>query len=229
VGNDCPATLEIYKKAPFASQFDQACQDKWNNYMNDCTVQENLVSDRCKKELQAQADAQADQASLREAAAAPAVPATPEFKPSGDTGGGGGGGDVVIANTDPVCDAKCERDKEAQLAKFYAGVLQRDAEIAQANADAAAADIAAADQAERLRLAAQWVEKVTTGTCRYSRVNGPRGSSLSVTNEKVTKARCLELSKKRRIYEKDFPKSTYWFIFTLNGSSQGTVILSRTI
>ena len=226
VGNDCPATLEIYKKAPFASQFDQACQDKWNNYMNDCTVQENLVSDRCKKELQAQADAQADQASLREAAAAPAVPATPEFKPSDDTGGGG---DAVIANTDPVCDAKCTRDKEAQLARFYAGVVQRDAEIAQANADAAAADIAAADQAEQLRIAAAWVEKVTTGTCKYSRVNGPRGSSLSVTNEKVTKARCLELSKKRRIYEKDFPKSTYWFIFTLNGSSQGTVILSRTI
>jgi hypothetical protein len=70
VGNGCPATLEIYRKAPFASQFDQACQDKWNNYMNDCSIQENFLSDRCKKERQAFVDAQAEQARQREAAAA---------------------------------------------------------------------------------------------------------------------------------------------------------------
>jgi hypothetical protein len=70
VGKDCPATLEIYRKAPFASQFDQACQDKWNSYMNDCSVQENFVSDRCKKERQAFVDAQAEQVRQREAAAA---------------------------------------------------------------------------------------------------------------------------------------------------------------
>ena len=110
VGKNCPATLEIYKKAPFASQFDQACQDKWNDYMNDCTIQENLVSDRCKKERQAQADAQAEQARLREAAAAPAVPAAPAFKPSGDTGGGNGGGP-----TPESCNKKCRQKQEADV------------------------------------------------------------------------------------------------------------------
>jgi hypothetical protein len=70
VGKDCPATLEIYRKAPFASQFDQACQDKWNTYMNNCGIQENFVSDRCKKERQAFVDAEAEQARQRAAAAA---------------------------------------------------------------------------------------------------------------------------------------------------------------
>ncbi|MEI6716713.1 MAG: hypothetical protein WCK87_03245 [Candidatus Saccharibacteria bacterium] len=139
VGNGCPATLEIYRKAPFASQFDQACQDKWNTYMNDCTVQENLVSDRCKNERQAQADAQAEQARLRTAAAAPVVPATPSFK--------SGGGGAVIANTVPACGPKCKRDNELRAA-FFAGNVQRDAEIAQANADQAAADAAAQKQAD---------------------------------------------------------------------------------
>jgi hypothetical protein len=79
VGNDCPATLEIYRKAPFASQFDQACQDKWNTYMNDCSVQENFVSDRCKVARQAFVDAEAEQARQRAAAAAAQsdVPAKP--------------------------------------------------------------------------------------------------------------------------------------------------------
>ena len=98
VGNDCPATLEIYRKAPFASQFDQACQDKWNSYMNDCTIQENLVSDRCKKELQAQADEQAEQARLREASA--------------DDG-----------PTPESCDSKCKRDKEAAAAAGKQAVI----------------------------------------------------------------------------------------------------------
>ena len=70
VGKDCPATLEIYRKAPFASQFDQACQDKWNTYMNDCTIKENFLSDRCKVERQAFVDAEAEQARQRAAAAA---------------------------------------------------------------------------------------------------------------------------------------------------------------
>ena len=86
VGNGCPATLEIYRKAPFASQFDQACQDKWNSYMNDCSIQENFLSDRCKKERQAFVDAQAEQVRLRAAAAA-AQRRTPGTPGTGDTGG----------------------------------------------------------------------------------------------------------------------------------------------
>jgi hypothetical protein len=96
VGKDCPATLEIYRKAPFASQFDQACQDKWNTYMNDCSVQENFVSDRCKVERQAFVDAEAEQARQRAAAAAaqrrtprkpgtPRTPGTPGTPGTGDT------------------------------------------------------------------------------------------------------------------------------------------------
>ncbi len=88
VGNDCPATLEIYRKAPFASQFDQACQDKWNTYMNDCTVKENFLSDRCKVERQAFVDAEAEQARQRAAAAAaqrrePSKPGTPSTPGTG--------------------------------------------------------------------------------------------------------------------------------------------------
>ena len=86
VGNGCPATLEIYRKAPFASQFDQACQDKWNSYMNDCSIQENFLSDRCKKERQAFVDAQAEQVRLRAAAAA-IQRGTGGTGDTGDTGG----------------------------------------------------------------------------------------------------------------------------------------------
>jgi hypothetical protein len=112
VGNDCPATLEIYKKAPFASQFDQACQDKWNTYMNDCSIQENFVSDRCKKERQAFVDAEAEQARQRAAAAAAQRKAV-------TGGGGGGGGSTPVTpdtpgTTDPpittaACDDSCKQ------------------------------------------------------------------------------------------------------------------------
>ena len=90
VGNGCPATLEIYRKAPFASQFDQACQDKWNSYMNDCSIQENFLSDRCKKERQAFVDAQAEQVRQRAAAAAAQLSSSG----TGDTGDTGGTDDT---------------------------------------------------------------------------------------------------------------------------------------
>jgi hypothetical protein len=134
VGKDCPATLEIYRKAPFASQFDQACQDKWNTYMNDCSVQENFVSDRCKKERQAFVDAEAEQARLRAAAAAAQrrVTTRASSSSSSSSSSGGGGGST------PTCNAKCQRDNEARLRRFYEGITQRDAEAAQAAADATA-------------------------------------------------------------------------------------------
>ncbi|MCX6805098.1 MAG: hypothetical protein NT114_00155 [Patescibacteria group bacterium] len=96
VGKDCPATLEIYRKAPFASQFDQACQDKWNSYMNDCTVKENFLSDRCKVERQAFVDAEAEQARQRAAAAAaqrrvPSKPGKPGTSSTASTSSTTGG------------------------------------------------------------------------------------------------------------------------------------------
>lgn len=46
--NTCPTTLTAYLAAPFPGQFEQSCQDKWNKYMQDCSIQENFLSDRCK-------------------------------------------------------------------------------------------------------------------------------------------------------------------------------------
>jgi hypothetical protein len=46
--NECPATIDKYLAAAFPSQFSQACQDKWNNFVKDCSKQENFLSDRCK-------------------------------------------------------------------------------------------------------------------------------------------------------------------------------------
>jgi hypothetical protein len=109
VGNDCPATLEIYRKAPFASQFDQACQDKWNTFMNDCSIQENFVSDRCKVERQAFVDAEAEQARQRAAAAAAQrdVPAKPGSGPTPDTPDTPDTPTPAI--TTPECDDICKQ------------------------------------------------------------------------------------------------------------------------
>jgi len=109
VGNDCPASLAIYQKAPFASQFDQACQDKWNSYMNDCTVQENFVSDRCKQERQAFIDAEAEQARLRAQAAAAqkAASAAPTARGGGGGGGGGSAPRQPNATNNNTCNAQC--------------------------------------------------------------------------------------------------------------------------
>jgi hypothetical protein len=202
VGNDCPATLEIYRKAPFASQFDQACQDKWNNYMNDCTVQENLVSDRCKKERQAQADEQAEQARLRAAAAAPAAPAAPAFKPSSNTGGGSGAGP-----TPESCNKKCQRDREA---------LERwNAEIDRQKAEAAAAD--------RTRQTAAWVEKYQVGECYYKLVVRPIGQTT--IGRKVTKAQCLKLSQGQKIFNNKTP--LYGFYFKAGTGGESVLLFKR--
>lgn len=47
-GNTCPTTLTAYLAAPFPGQFEKSCQDKWNKYMQDCSIKENFLSDRCK-------------------------------------------------------------------------------------------------------------------------------------------------------------------------------------
>ena len=109
VGKGCPATLEIYRKAPFASQFDQACQDKWNTFMNDCTVKENFLSDRCKVERQAFVDAEAEQARQREAAAAA------QRRAASNSGSTTGTNPPTPGTTNPPiipateCDASCQQ------------------------------------------------------------------------------------------------------------------------
>jgi len=106
VGNDCPASLAIYQKAPFASQFDQACQDKWNSYMNDCSIQENFISDRCKQERQAFVDAEAEQARLRAQAAAVQRSASGKKRVSGKS-------PLVTTNANPLTPADTPADTPA--------------------------------------------------------------------------------------------------------------------
>lgn len=60
--NTCPTDVNTYMRAPFPSQFDKACQDKWNNYAKDCSKQENFLSDRCKSAREALATAEAARA-----------------------------------------------------------------------------------------------------------------------------------------------------------------------
>lgn len=70
--NECPKTLTAYREAPFAGQFDQNCQTFWNTYMQDCSIAENFLADRCKQEREVIAKAAAEQARLRAEAQAQA-------------------------------------------------------------------------------------------------------------------------------------------------------------
>ncbi len=81
VGSTCPETLEVYQKAPFVSQFDAACQKKWNDYMQRCDVPENFATDRCKGPRDALAAAQQAQAEARKKAQAEAAAAAAKKDP----------------------------------------------------------------------------------------------------------------------------------------------------
>lgn len=97
--NDCPKTLDVYRKAPFPGQFSADCQKFWNTYMQDCKITENFTSDRCKTQREALATAQAEQVRQRAAAAAKA-------KSGGGgsgSGGGGGGGDTPASTAGTNC------------------------------------------------------------------------------------------------------------------------------
>lgn len=82
VGNTCPETLEVYQKAPFVSQFDAACQKKWNDYMQRCDIPENFATDRCKGPREALAAAQQAQAEARKKAQAEAAAAAAKNNPT---------------------------------------------------------------------------------------------------------------------------------------------------
>ncbi len=85
--NDCPKTLEVYRKAPFPGQFSADCQKFWNTYMQDCRITENFTSDRCKTQREALAKAQAAQIAQRTAAQAVAKKAASSNKKSSSGGG----------------------------------------------------------------------------------------------------------------------------------------------
>ena len=93
--NSCPKTLDVYRRAPFASQFSADCQKFWNTYMQDCSILENFASDRCKTQREALARAQEEQARLRAAAAAAAAGRA-------RSGGGSGGGGSSVARSPSV-------------------------------------------------------------------------------------------------------------------------------
>ncbi len=55
VGPTCPNNLTDYQKAQ-PSQFDQACNDRWNAYMRDCSAPEIMNRPTCVAERQAKAN-----------------------------------------------------------------------------------------------------------------------------------------------------------------------------
>lgn len=83
--NECPKTLEVYLKAPFASQFTTDCQKFWNTYMQDCSIQVNFLSDRCKTQRDALVRAAEEQAAQRAAAQAAAKKSAALAKKSGSS------------------------------------------------------------------------------------------------------------------------------------------------
>ena len=141
VGKDCPATLEIYRKAPFASQFDQACQDKWNSYMNDCSVQENFVSDRCKKERQAFVDAQAEQVRQREAAAAAQRKPVPGRGGGASSTGGTGGAGASFKSSGGIAPVTDNAAADQAAADAIAGLDNADDNLDPGNQAALRANI----------------------------------------------------------------------------------------
>ena len=66
--NSCPKTLSAYLKAPLVGELTSDCQKYWNTYMQNCSIQENYVSDRCTKEREAIAKAQLEQIRARQEA-----------------------------------------------------------------------------------------------------------------------------------------------------------------
>jgi hypothetical protein len=90
-GDTCPTTYDAYKKAPFPGQFSAECQKKWNAYAQDCTKQENFLSDNCKGPREALAKEMERQAQLRAEAAARAASAARASSNGSSSGGKGGG------------------------------------------------------------------------------------------------------------------------------------------
>lgn len=89
--SSCPTTYDAYRKAPFPGQFSADCQKWWNTYSQDCSKQENFLSDRCKGPREALAAEMARQAQLRAAAAQAAAKA----RSSSNSGSSKGSGSSV--------------------------------------------------------------------------------------------------------------------------------------
>jgi hypothetical protein len=66
--NECPQTLDAYMRVPFPGKLAADCQRYWNTYMQDCSIPENLRSDRCRGPREEIARQQQEQIAKRQAA-----------------------------------------------------------------------------------------------------------------------------------------------------------------
>lgn len=118
--NDCPKALDVYLKAPFPGQFAQDCQNFWNTYMKDCSIQENFLSDRCKVQRDALAAEQKRQAEERAKAAAAAKAASGNGKKTIKPGQ-----DIVIPEESSTTPGAPKKTRE-QLCHEFGGNYRRD-------------------------------------------------------------------------------------------------------
>lgn len=131
-GTSCPTTYDAYKKAPFPSQFSAECQKKWNDYAQDCTKQENFLSDNCKGPRETLArEMQRIEAERAAAEAARAVARNSSQSSGGSrtSGSSSGRGSRTIANNNPgaidcsrieyYSTAACKTQREQLAAYIY--------------------------------------------------------------------------------------------------------------